>query len=142
MGTVVGIWIDHDDAVLVKLVDGATHLTRLQARSRSASHDRLTAFAMDADSFGSAARSRTEEARRNQLHKFYKRIIHDVGDADRIFILGPDEARIELKKEMRKDKALFTRIAGVERAGRMTEEQIVAKVEAFFHVGELRGFDA
>jgi hypothetical protein len=74
-----------------------------------------------------------DDIRRNQLHKFYKRIVHDVSDADRLFIFGPGEARLELKKEMRKNKALLAKIAEIERADRMTEYQIVAKVTAFFN---------
>ena len=142
METLVGIWIDRDEAVLVRIADGVTRVTRHQSQSRIAPHERLAAFSAEGNSDRRSYLSRRDEVRRNQLHKFYRRVMHDVADAKRLFIFGPGEARLELKKEMRKDRALLARIIGSERAARMTEEQIVAKVEAFFHVGEPRGYDA
>lgn len=77
--------------------------------------------------------SRIDEQIRKRMHKYYKSVINEVEYADQVFIFGPDEARIDLKKEMSKSKKRFSKVVGIERADSMTERQIVAKVKQFFN---------
>ena len=69
---------------------------------------------------------------KHQLKKYYQEVIKSIGDVDKIWILGPGEAKRELEKEMKKSKALSAKIVGVEKADKMTERQIAAKVRRFF----------
>ena len=55
-----------------------------------------------------------------------------IGDAKKILIFGPGEAKGELEKEIKKRKDLSVTIVGVESADQMTDKQIVAKVRKFF----------
>ena len=59
-------------------------------------------------------------------------VIEHVGDAGKIFIFGPGEAKLELAKEMKKIKGRQERNVAVEACDRITENQIVAKVKSFF----------
>ena len=54
-----------------------------------------------------------------------------IRDAESILILGPGEAKGELKKRLEKSK-LGGRIAGVETVDKMTDRQIGAKVRQYF----------
>lgn len=134
METQVGIWIDHEKACIVSLIDGKTTITYVN--SDVPSHVRQSGGSRSSTAHGPqdiSPERRLEERYRNQLHKYYKRIIHQIDDADQLFILGPGEARVELKKMMRKSKERFAKITGIERADKMTEPQIVAKVKQFYH---------
>jgi hypothetical protein len=53
-------------------------------------------------------------------------------DADKILIMGPGEAKLELKKEIEKSKALIPKIVGVHTSDKMTNNQIAAKVKSYF----------
>ena len=129
----IGLWIDHEKAFIVTVIDG--NLTLKSVHSDVPGHVRPSGKSRSATPYGSqdiSAERRIEERYRNQLHKYYKKIIYEIEDADKIFIFGPGEARIELKKEMKRSKERFIKIVGIERADRMTEAQIIVKVKAFF----------
>ena len=76
--------------------------------------------------------SKIETRQRQQLKKYYHQIIELKKDADKIMIMGPGEAKIELKKEMEKSKALITKIAGVYTRDKMTANQVSAEVKSYF----------
>jgi len=46
--------------------------------------------------------------------------------------MGPGEAKLELKKEIEKSKALIPKIVGVQTSDKMTNNQIAAKVKSYF----------
>jgi len=54
-----------------------------------------------------------------------------IRDAEAILLLGPGEAKGELKKRIERDK-LGGRIVGVETVDKMTDRQIAAKVRQHF----------
>lgn len=54
-----------------------------------------------------------------------------IKNAESIFIFGPGEAKLELKKRIEK-KRLGKRITGIESADKMTNPQIAVKVRKFF----------
>jgi len=66
-----------------------------------------------------------------QLDRFYDEVISFIRDAASILILGPGEAKGELKKRMQ-SKGLHGRIIGVETVDKMTFPQIAAKVRQYF----------
>ena len=66
-----------------------------------------------------------------ELNRFYDEVVSSMRDAEEILILGPGEAKDELKKRLAKAK-LAGRIVGIEAADKMTDPQIVAKVRERF----------
>ncbi|MGD9416844.1 MAG: hypothetical protein PVJ18_17950, partial [Desulfobacterales bacterium] len=74
-----------------------------------------------------------QEARiKHQLRQYYQEIIRKIQDADQILILGPGEAKTEIKKELEKSKELALKKVTVEPADKMTERQIAARIRRFF----------
>jgi hypothetical protein len=53
-------------------------------------------------------------------------------DAKQIYIFGPGEAKIELKKEIEKNNVFLDKISDIETTDKLTEPQIVAKVKKYF----------
>ena len=65
------------------------------------------------------------------LNIYYDEVVSCIREADSILILGPGEAKGELKKRLEKDN-LGGRIVGIETADKMTDPQIVAQVREHF----------
>ncbi len=68
---------------------------------------------------------------KGHLHKYYDRVVSHIRDADAILILGPGEAKVELKTRL-ESEALGGRIAGIETVDKLTERQLAAKVREHF----------
>ena len=124
-----GIWVDHEKAFLVTIMDGKETFSSMASGVEG--HIRLSGGSRSRTPYGPqdvASEKTIDERRKHGLHGYYQEIMRAIGDAKKILIFGPGEAKIELEKEMRKSKALSAKIVGVEPADKMTEKQIVAKV--------------
>jgi hypothetical protein len=133
MEAYVGVWIDHEQAFIVTLQKGRQDLIHVESNVEG--HVRLSGGSRTASPWGPtdvAPEGRPERRRVHHLRRFYQDIVRRIERADRVYVFGPGEAKLEFVKEMRKTKALARRIAAVEPADRMTERQVVAKVRAFF----------
>ena len=122
MKTTVGLWIDHKKAVIV-FVTGKEEEIKLIS-SNIEKHHRQSGVAMPADDI--RQRELTEH-----LNSYYDEVVSCIRDAESILILGPGEAKGELKKRLEKDN-LGGHIVGIEPADKMTDPQIGAKVREHF----------
>jgi microcompartment protein CcmK/EutM len=137
-----GIWVDHKKAVIVTnqqpeqpdeenvqlAVTQISSDVEKKVRLAGGSRTRNTPYGPQ----DVAVDSKIEARQKQQLKKFYHRIIELISDADRILIMGPGEAKLELKKEIEKSKALIPKIVGVHTSDKMTNNQIAAKVKSYF----------
>ena len=122
MKKTVGLWIDHKKAVIV-FVAGKDAEIKL-VTSNIEKHHRQSGVATPADDI----RQRELTA---DLNRFYGEVVSSTRDAEEILILGPGEAKSELKKRLGKEN-LGGRIVGIDTADKMTDPQIVAKVREHF----------
>jgi hypothetical protein len=131
MTTHVGLWIDHRKTVLVVVSDeGDT--TRL-IESKVEKHVRyLGGGWTDAsrESRPGTAEDTQDRHFQGQLNKYYDEVIAGIGDAEAILILGPGEAKGELKTRL-EHLGLGARIVGVEAVDKMTERQVEARVREY-----------
>jgi len=118
MKNTVGLWIDHSRAVIVFLAGNDADI-KLVTSDVERKH-RQSGVAMPADDI----RQRDLTGR---LNHFYDEVISCIRGAEEILILGPGEAKGELKKRLEKSY-LGRRIVGVEPCDKLTDPQIVAKV--------------
>jgi hypothetical protein len=135
----VGVWIDHAEAVVVTLINGQEKTERV--RSHAEGHLRLSGGARARSPYGPqdiASERKMQERRMHQLQRFYRDVAGAIRDADRIFILGPGEAKLEFEKQLRKSKELSAKLGAVETADRMTEAQMAATVRAFYKLPKRR----
>ena len=129
----VGLWIDHKRAIIVSIAYGQEKITHIESGVEG--RRRVSDGSSSATHNGSqetVSEKHMQERRKHQLSTYCHRVILAIRDAQSIFILGPAEAKIELRQEILKSGELASRIAGTETAGRMTESQIVAKVREVF----------
>ena len=120
----VGLWIDHRKAIIVSLTDKVEKTRRIISDMEK--HVRFS---------GGAEKTSTEDQHDRRftghLHKYYDKVVACIRDADSILILGPGEAKVELKTRL-ESEALGGHIVGVETVDKMTDNQIVAMVRQRF----------
>jgi hypothetical protein len=124
MNNNVGLWIDHRKAVIVSFKDGVEEIKQIMSGMEK--HVRFSGRGQDASG---------EDQRDNKfsghLHQYYDKVISSIRDADSILILGPGEAKGELKERL-VGNSLGDRIVGLETVDKMTDRQIAAKVREHF----------
>jgi len=133
MEKLFGLWVDHEKAIIVSLMSGSHKVIhvesdveghfRLKDDSRSISPSNLQ---------GNTIESKMDSRYHKYLNIYFQHIIDLLKDAKRLYIFGPGEAKIELKKMIEKNKLLSNKISGIEATDKLTEPQIVAKVKKYF----------
>jgi hypothetical protein len=132
MGTKVGLWIDHRKALIVVVTDKGEEIRLIISKvekqpGRSAGLRSTTPYeAQQVPADDSRERKFT-----GHLNIYYNAVIACIRGAESILILGPGEAKGELKKRLVRNK-LGGRIVGIETIDRMTDRQIAAKVRRYF----------
>jgi len=84
------------------------------------------------------AEDKLERKATGHLNEFYDAVIASLGEPEAILILGPGEAKGELKKRI-KNKKLRGLLAELETVDKMTDRQIAAKVREHFLSSPARG---
>jgi len=121
-----GIWIDHKQAIIVSLSGGRADPTTLDSDAGAHPH-----FGGQQDGGGE---KKYEERRHQDLDRYYDAVVRHVAQADRLLLLGPGEAKLELKARLDRSKAHAGRTVEVQSADRLTEAQVVAAVTDHFNV--------
>lgn len=132
MARKIGLWIDHTKAVVVSLdkdqvstetvESGVEKRIRVQGGSRSVAP------------YG--PQEATYEPRRDRKHdqhlrEFYDRVVAGTSGADAVFIMGPGEAKTELRKRMGESFGAPDRV-NTFAVDKLTEAQIVEKVKQHY----------
>jgi len=132
MGLKIGVWIDHRKAVIVVITGKGEEIKQIRSnvekqRGRIAGIRSVTSY----ESQKVAADDTHERKFTASLNVFYDEVLASIQDAESILLLGPGEAKGELKKRLEKNH-FGQLIAGVETVDKMTFSQIAAKVRTFF----------
>jgi len=127
----VGIWLDHVKSNIISVSQKEELFSVIEShienhRGEAAIRQSPSSHLLDA-----ALEGKTQEKRKQILHRYYQEIIKNVKSAEKLLIFGPGEAKIELEKEILKCKDFAPHLT-VEPADRMSNSQISAKVRKFF----------
>jgi len=120
----VGLWIDHRKAVIVSLRNKGEKIREIASHMEK--HVRYSGAAQE-----DSAEDQRDKRFTGHLNKYYEKVVTCIRDADSILILGPGEAKVELRIRL-EGEALGRRIVGIETVDKMTDNQIVAKVRQRF----------
>jgi stalled ribosome rescue protein Dom34 len=129
----VGVWVDHARAVIVTVESDEASVTTLTSGVEPRLH--YSGGARSKTTYGSqdaGAEKRRDEQHRHHLVSYYDRVIQAVRDAESILIMGPGEAKRELRQRIERSKALAARIADVRACDKLTDAQLVSAVREFF----------
>ena len=126
MGREVGIWIDHKKAVIVTISAG--HVSTKTLVSDVGPHRRY------AGAQESGGEKKYEERHRHELDRYYDDVISQLGEPDALLLLGPGEAKLQLKDRLGRSNSLSQSIVAVESTDKLTDPQIVAKVKEHYRI--------
>jgi hypothetical protein len=131
----IGLWIDHQKAIIVSF-DGKAHkVTRVNSDVEK--HTRMSGGSRSKVPYGPmdiADERKADRRHEQQLNLYYQGITNLLTDVDKIFIIGPGEAKTELAKHLEKTKLIDISHIAIEPADKMTENQIVAKIRKHFKI--------
>ena len=132
MARKVGLWIDHSKAVLVALDGERVETKTVSSDIEPRGHPK--GGAPSPTTYG--AQDAVYEARRDRryqrhLSEYYARVVAEINAAVAILLMGPGEAKLELRKALEAAGSGQSRIE-VEASDKLTEPQIVAKVKAHY----------
>jgi hypothetical protein len=126
----VGLWIDLHKTVIVTVIDEHEEIREI----RSNDNKHMKPAVIKSKVLEENSEIKNNDAKKQKEHNFsgyYDGIVSMLHNADLIWIFGPGEAKIELKKRL--DRAdLGGRIVSVEAVNKMTDRQIVAKVRQHY----------
>jgi len=134
MEKLFGLWIDHEKAIIVSLMNGNRKVIHVESDIEG--HFRLKDDSQSINPSnlqGNTIESKMDSRYHNHLNIYLQHIIDLLKDANRLYIFGPGEAKIELKKKIEKNKLFLNKISGIEASDKMTEPQIIAKVKKYFN---------
>ncbi len=118
----VAIWVDHHEAFLAKFRnDQLTREEEIDSNAGSHTHG------------GGWSQHRIDAHRHEQLKHFYDAIINHLGLVDEIVILGPGQAKHELKTRIEHHKGLRGKVVAIKSTDKLTEEQFVIRAEEYFN---------
>ena len=132
MTTKVGSWIDHRKAIIVAVTDKgeeiALIISNVEKQLRRSGDSALKGPYESQQVPADDSRQRTFTG---HLNIYYDAVIACVRGAEAILILGPGEAKVELKKRL-EIEGLGNRVVGIKTVDKMTDRQIAAKVRKRF----------
>ena len=134
MKTQTGLWIDSTQAIIVRLINHTEHITEIQSDIENPVHHRGEG---DKGSFMGSRHINQEgkfdEKKKNQIDHYLHKVIEFIQNDDEFYIFGPAEIKSKLKHKIEEDKLLAHKLKAVEPADSMTNPQIVAHVNVFYH---------
>jgi hypothetical protein len=114
----VGLWIDHQKAIVVTMLDNGEEITEMKPEVEK----EVEILASD----------RRQSSFSEHLNIYYDALIASMGETVSILVFGLGEAKDEFKKRLEKDEQLSDRIVDVLTADKITDNQIAAKVREYF----------
>ena len=127
------LWIDHKTAVLITIEGDQTLVQHVDSDAESHLKPSGGWKADGTVVAQTVANEHTaDERRKHQYHTFYQKVIELLADSTDIALFGPGEAKIELAKEIEKNREMHKKVSTIEACERMTENQLIAKANAFF----------
>jgi hypothetical protein len=119
MSTKAGLWIDHKQAVIVSVTGETEDIKVINSELEKPVQ--------------SPADDAQQRVWTEHLNRYYDAVIAPVHNVKMLFLMGPGEAKGELKRRLERT-LIHGREIEIEAADKMTEPQIAAKVrEHFLH---------
>lgn len=125
MNKKVGLWIDHNKAVIVSITNNVE-----ERRIITSDMEHYIRHSSNVPGDGSAEDVRDRRFW-NHLGEYYDKVIAHIGDAKVIQIFGPGEAKHELQKHL-ESKGMLDNIVSVDDAESLTDRQVAKRVRERF----------
>ena len=133
MAKYIGIWMDHQHAVVVALNNGVEKVSTLKAEVESrtqmlgGSKTRTPYAPHDA-----APEKQRDRRVAREVQQFYGQVAEHLENPDHLFIFGPGKAGTEMAAELQKSPMLKNVPVDIESADKLTRNQIVTEVKKHY----------
>ncbi len=132
MGKMTGIWLDSEKAYVITLANGTPAIeeiespveTRVRIEGEKKQYSRVGGMFVNPQ--------KKTKRHEQQLKKFYDMIMDKIRDSEAIYVFGPSSTPKRFYKELLQDKRMAPRLVGVESEGKLTRNQMVARVKQVF----------
>jgi stalled ribosome rescue protein Dom34 len=121
----VGLWLDQSKAVVVCITNNGE-----ERRIITSDMEHFDRFSGNVPGDGSEEDLRDRRFW-NHLNEYYDKVITQIGDAKSIMIIGPGEAKHQLKKRL-ESEGVSEKIVSVDDADSLTNHQIAIRVRERF----------
>ena len=125
MNKKVGLWLDHNKAVIVSISNTGEERKRITSGMEHYVH-----FSSNGTGDSSAKDARDPRFL-NHLSEYYDKVIAHIGDAMSIQIFGPGKAKYELQKRL-ESEGMSDNIVSVDDAESLTDRQVAKRVRERF----------
>jgi peptide subunit release factor 1 (eRF1) len=119
----VAIWVDHQEAFLAKFQN-----------EQLAREEEIDSEVGPHTHGGGWSQHRIEAHRHEQLKHFYDEIVEHLGSVDEIIILGPGQAKHELRTRIEHHKGLRGKVVDLRTTDKISEDQFIEEAEEYFHL--------
>ena len=115
------VWIDHTEARIFRFVGEGVEHTAVHPKKAAQDH---------------AKHHHHADVHHVDTH-YFDDVIRSVQDAERILIVGPSKAKLELLRHLQKHAhGLEAKVVGVETVDHPTDGQLVAYAKQYFHASD------
>lgn len=128
----MGIWLDSQQALIVELNGEQETLTQIKSKIRTGKSKGGTGMSTPYGPQDGVSESKMLEKRNNQFKKYYDDIIQVIKSGDELYVFGPAETKIGLRKVIQAIPSLGMKLAKVETSDSMTLNEVKAQVREFF----------
>ncbi|MGV3509415.1 MAG: hypothetical protein ACO1N7_09015 [Sphingobacteriaceae bacterium] len=129
----VGIWLDHEQAFIFQINE--QHQYEMNTIQSGIDEKEQTFTGKKISRFKRMFFNQDKEQRRRhqRLLKFFENIIHQVRNADYIYLFGPGNLKHELNHFIEKaGKRFALKVIAIDTADKMTAPQMVVQVKDYF----------
>lgn len=130
----IGIWIDTNQAAIVKLSNDKHSLKKIESNIET--RERVTGESKKYGRFGGQylTYEKNRQNRRNeQTNLFFKNLLKEINNGESIVLFGPSTMKILFEKEIKNNMQIADKLMGVYSSDNLTENQIVAWVKDFYN---------
>lgn len=128
-----GIWLDHEKALVVTLVESGYTLKIIE--SDIITRERVDGETRKYGRFGDQSLNHEKHKERRiekQVSNFLHHLLREIKEVDELVLFGPANMKKEFEKHILKDPTLASKLKAVVSADSMSNNQMVAWVKNFY----------
>jgi stalled ribosome rescue protein Dom34 len=129
----IGIWLDKEKAHVVTLHNDEANFETILSNVETSRDVPGSDIRLKEGSKEIVQDSKFLEREKQQFKKYFKNLVSEIKEADKLVLFGPAETASSFKKELStRYKEVNAKVIGVVKADSMTNAQIVAWVKSYY----------
>lgn len=131
-----GIWIDGSKAIIISFSEGEKTVTEIEAEIDNPKyHEKEGDKGTFVGTHHVNKEKNFEERRRNQTEAFLEEVLDSLVNTDEIYIFGPGEIKVQLKKKIINNKnRIKGKLMAMDTADYISLNQMVAQTKEFYNI--------